>query len=174
MKVYRLIPLFLLCLVACQPDEQPNPNDVGPISGIGEGEHPELNSFQSGMLEEVNKLRSEGCQCGDDFFSPAPALSWNSQLEDAAARHTQDMAANNHFDHKGTDGSRLGDRVTDAGYRYASAGENIALGYNSIANVVKAWQESEGHCRNLMNPNFRELGAAEKESYWTQVFAKPF
>lgn len=174
MKVYRLIPLFLLCIVACQLDEQPNPNNVDPVSGIGEGETSELNSFQSGMLEEVNKLRSEGCQCGSDFFGPAPALSWNSQLEDAAARHTQDMAANNHFAHKGTDGSQLRDRVTEAGYRYSTAGENIALGYNSIANVVKAWKESEGHCRNMMNPNFSEIGASEKESYWTQVFAKPF
>ena len=45
-----------------------------------------------------------------------------------------------------------------------------------------AWMESPGHCRNVLNPAFTELGVGYVErpddpsryfDYWTQVFARP-
>ncbi|MEM6766587.1 MAG: CAP domain-containing protein [Bacteroidota bacterium] len=174
MKTCRFVVLLLLCFVACQPDDQPTPDNNTQAPSEGSLTTSELNSFQATMLDAVNKLRADGCACGNTYYEPVPALRWNSLLEEAAARHTNDMATNDHFSHTGTDGSKLGDRVRETGYTFATAGENIAWGYNSISRVVQGWKESEGHCRNMMNPNITELGASEADNYWTQVLAKPF
>ena len=47
---------------------------------------------------------------------------------------------------------------------------------------MNAWMTSPGHCRNILNPAFTELGVgyAQRDGdpsryfdYWTQVFARP-
>ena len=69
----------------------------------------------------------------------------------------------------------MSDRALDAGYgfkgyRTYAIGENIAQGQTSIAEVMNGWLHSEGHCRNLMNPAFKEVGVAEIDNYWVQDF----
>lgn len=127
----------------------------------------------SAMLGAVNALRAEGRSCGGDYFAPAPPLAWNGRLEAAADVHTGDMAAHDHFNHVGTDGSTVGDRVSREGYAWRRVGENIARYQDSVEDVVSDWAESPGHCANLMDPSFAEFGAAERELYWTQVFGRP-
>ncbi len=133
------------------------------------------------MLNAVNSFRSATRNCGAPYgsFPAAPALSWNCKLEAAALGHSQDMATNNFFDHTGSDGSSMGDRATAAGYSWSAIGENIAAGYSSMNGALQAWIDSPGHCANLMNANYRELGAASYYSaastygtYWTQVFGR--
>ena len=65
---------------------------------------------------------------------------------------------------------------TFKGYRSFMIGENIAQGQQSIAEVMHGWFKSVGHCRNLMNPGFKEVGVAENNSYWVQDFGgrEPF
>ena len=69
-------------------------------------------------------------------------------------------------------------RIRAEGYAYASAGENIAWGHPTPEAVVGAWLASPGHCRNIMNADYRVVGigyAYDPESefghYWTQNFA---
>jgi len=38
-------------------------------------------------------------------------------------------------------------------------GENIAVGYPTVSSVLQGRLGSEGHCRNVMNPAFTEIGA---------------
>ena len=38
------------------------------------------------------------------------------------------------------------------------------------AEVMDGWFKSDGHCRNLMNPGFKEVGVAEYDTYWVQEF----
>ena len=125
------------------------------------------------MLAAVNELRAEGQDCGGDYYGPAPALVWNGRLEGAARAHTHDMASHDHFDHVGTDGSTVGDRVSREGYAWRRVGENIAHRQDSVEEVVADWAASPGHCANLMNPSYVEFGAAEEDLYWTQVFGRP-
>jgi uncharacterized protein YkwD len=125
------------------------------------------------MLAAVNDLRAEGRTCGGERFGSAPPLVWNGRLEAAADAHTRDMAGHSHFDHVGTDGSTVGDRVTRQGYAWRRVGENIARYQQTVDQVVAAWAESPGHCANLMNPSYAEFGAAEADRYWTQVFGRP-
>lgn len=130
-------------------------------------------TFKSEMLAEVNEIRRSGCQCGTQWFPPAPALSWNALLEDAAIRHARDMATHAYLEHEGTDGSTMDQRVTDTGYHWATVAENIASGHRSIKTVVDSWKESPKHCVNLMNPKYSEIGSAEKKHYWVQTFGSP-
>jgi uncharacterized protein YkwD len=45
--------------------------------------------------------------------------------------------------------------------------------------VVQAWMESDGHCRNIMNPAFTRAGVGHAAGgryggYWTLKFASNF
>ncbi len=126
-------------------------------------------TFATEMLSAVNKLRKSGCNCG----SATTELKWNAKLEAAALRHAKDMSENNHFSHTGTDNSTFDKRIKAAGYSFKAAGENIAYGYSSISSVMKSWENSSGHCKNMMNASYTEMGAAKVGIYWVQVFAAP-
>ena len=123
------------------------------------------------LLQLINNVRKKGCQCGDTFYPAAPAVVWNSQLEQAALIHSNDMYANKYFSHAAKDGSKAGDRIEDAGYYWRTYGENIAFGYRGETEVVKGWILSPGHCKNIMSKSFKEMGVARVGDYWTQVFA---
>jgi uncharacterized protein YkwD len=90
------------------------------------------------------------------------------------------MANGNFFDHRDRDGRTPGDRAELAGYAGSRIGENIAAGLDTPQRVVEGWLASAAHCANLMNPQFRELGAAyavdprsDAGIYWTALFGAP-
>jgi uncharacterized protein YkwD len=120
------------------------------------------------LLQLVNEARKKGCNCGDAYYGPAPALSWNEQLETAAANHSNDMFQNHYFSHTAPDGTNGGDRILQAGYSWKFYGENIAEGFRSEQEVVDGWLASPGHCKNIMNKNYREMAVARAGNYWTQ------
>jgi uncharacterized protein YkwD len=131
--------------------------------------------FEDEFLYRINLVRQQGCNCGNKYMPPAPPLSWNDKLEDAAEGHAKDMARKKYFNHNSKDGRNMSDRVIAAGYNYKgyksfAIGENIAAGQQSIAEVMDGWFKSEDHCRNLMNPGFKEVGIAQYKNYWVQDF----
>ncbi|WP_454802779.1 CAP domain-containing protein [Mucilaginibacter phyllosphaerae] len=133
------------------------------------------NSFKQDFLDLINKTRTKGCKCGNTYFPPAPPMVWNKDLEDAAIGHAKDMARQNYFSHESKDGRTMNNRIVAAGYVFKGwksfmIGENIAFGQTSIPEVMAGWFKSEGHCRNLMNPGFKEVGVAENSKFWVQDF----
>jgi uncharacterized protein YkwD len=122
------------------------------------------------MLQLINSVRQKGCQCGDTYYNPAPSLTWNNQLEAAAYVHSEDMYTNKYFNHTAPDGSNGGVRIEQAGYNWTTFGENIAMGYKSEKEVLDGWLQSPGHCKNIMNKSFKEMGVARVGTYWTQEF----
>lgn len=122
------------------------------------------------MFVAVNEVRAQGATCGGEWHPPAPALVWDARLEAAAERHAEDMAENDHFAHRGTDGLDTGERVRRAGYDWRIVGENLARNQTSVPQVISDWLASPAHCRQMMSPEFLEIGAARSEGYWTQVF----
>lgn len=134
------------------------------------------------MLAAVNAHRRSGATCGArGSFPAATELTWNAALTQAAVVHSDDMVARNFFSHTGSNGSSAGDRATAAGYSWRSVGENIAAGQPSIAVVVDGWMKSDGHCANLMNATFRDIGVAcvagnantTYRTYWSQELGTP-
>lgn len=129
------------------------------------------------LLEMINTARSQSRQCGAQSFVATTPLAWNAVLATAAETHTRAMANNNFFDHKDRDGHTPGDRAELAGYVGQQIGENIAAGQDNGRKVVDGWLTSPDHCANLMNPQFRDLGAAyavdpksDAGIYWTAMF----
>ncbi len=120
-----------------------------------------LPAFRDEALRLINEHRAAGANCGSaGTFAPTGAVAWNDALTTASFDHSKDMADRNYFDHTSADGRVLSDRVNATGYRWWLLGENIAAGYPSVAAVVDGWMKSPGHCRNIMNSGFREIGMA--------------
>ena len=122
------------------------------------------------ILDMVNSVRAKGCTCGDAAMPPVGALTWNDLLAKAAFDHSNDMKVNNYFSHTSGENTTAGDRMKLAGYNWRAYGENIALGQTTEQIVMNSWLNSEGHCRNIMNKNFKEMGVGRSGNYWTQVF----
>jgi uncharacterized protein YkwD len=159
----KLLLLSLIFLAACQSSEDINPK----IEAVTPS------PFELELLTLVNTTRKSGCTCGSTKMAPVPVVGWQKQLESAAIKHSQDMEKQNYFSHTGKNGSSPGDRITAEGYKWRTYGENIALGYPDAPAVVAGWIKSEGHCKNIMNENFKEMGVGRSGSYWTQILSTP-
>ncbi len=104
--------------------------------------------------------------------SAAP-VAFDGRLATAAQGHADDMLANGYFSHTGQNGSTPGDRITAAGYRWRTYGENIARGQQSEAEVMQDWTNSSGHHANNINPAFEDFGIAKAgtggNAHWVLV-----
>lgn len=160
----------------------PDPYDSPAISDANKKEY----------LDAINNARASARECGDKHFSAAPALKWSNDLYNAAYEHSNDMATQNYMSHTGsgkdsdTTGVALNkksefyERIKHNNYSYRSVGENIAAGQTTTEDVVKSWLDSPGHCENIMDPDFTEIGMAHVKKrgttythYWTQDFGAP-
>ena len=147
-------------------------------------------------LDAINDARSRQQDCGSKgVYDPAPALSWSDELYKAAYEHDRDMVETDMYplshdgsgteydwtaQEQGLEYSTFEDRIENNGYLdWQTIGENIAAGTNmdSARKAVEAWLDSDGHCANLMNPNYTEVGMAHigksgtyYTHYWTQDF----
>lgn len=140
----------------------------------------EVDTLRAAILTEINKARAVARVCGTQSFPAAPPLRRDSRLDTAAQAHSVDMATYNYFSHTGRDGSSPFQRMTNAGYKWSAAAENIAAGNSTAAATVKQWLGSAGHCANLMSRTYVDTGIGYGNStsstykhYWTQNFGKP-
>jgi len=133
-------------------------------------------TFEEEVVGLVNQRRAAGATCGSTIYGPAGALTMNPALRCAGRKHDSDMITNNFFSHTGTGPTTPWDRIASAGYgAYTNAGENIAAGQTTPTAVVAGWMASTGHCQNIMNPAFKEIGVGHATGgayghYWTQTF----
>ncbi|MGX1488595.1 sigma-70 family RNA polymerase sigma factor [Streptomyces tendae] len=113
----------------------------------------------------VNKERA-AAGCGP--------LAEDSLLDKSAQAHSADMAARDFFDHTNPDGADPGQRITAAGYRWSTYGENIAMGQQTPEAVMESWMNSPGHRANILNCSFKDIGVGVHEGpggpWWTQNF----
>jgi uncharacterized protein YkwD len=107
-------------------------------------------------------------------------VTLSNTLDGVAFGHADDMATNNYFEHEDLHGKSPSDRVRATGYQEKLVGENIAYGPKSVDEVVQGWLDSPGHCENIMDSRFVEMGLGYAKShdskhalYWVQVLATP-
>ncbi len=167
-------------------------------SGSGDSVPPTLDATtKQAYLDAINYVRGHAQDCGSHGVKPAvPALVWNDRLYKASWQHSNDLAKTNTFSHTGsgqsTDraaqashpgrGSNVSERIEYTGYtNWRANGENIAAGtvMDQAQEAIDGWVDSDGHCANLMSPNFTEVGMAHVYDanshythYWTQDFGK--
>lgn len=127
--------------------------------------------WQADLLFHVNAARAA---------HQLPPLRWNDRLGTAAAAHAADLQLCGRLAHDGCDGSDLPLRAARAGYAFQRLSENLALCACDAAEVVQLWLTSDGHRRNLLDPDVTELGADTRvdngdlrRALWVLVTGRP-
>lgn len=126
------------------------------------------------MLKLVNEQRVNGCNCGTTYMPPVPPLVYNDILNKVAFAHSKEMNRMSQFGHTIPNGlGGPGDRAERAGY-IGLVGENIAYGYATEEIVMRAWLGSQGHCKNIMSADFKEIGVGKDWSFWTMCLGSRY
>lgn len=113
----------------------------------------------------LNEYRSQNGQ---------PAVKYSKALEAAATGHAVDMARAGFFDHRGSDGSDVSQRVRRVGYGWCFVAENIARGQTSLGAVMTDWANSTGHRRNMLDARVQDFALVEgPDRTWVMVLAAP-
>lgn len=132
-----------------------------------EPEQPEVSdgvhAYERQVVELVNVQRAR------NGLQP---LSLDAELCRFARVKSQDMHDNRYFDHTSPTYGSPFDMMRQFGITYASAGENIAMGYSTPEAVVNAWMNSSGHRANILSTKYTTLGVGfvSNGGYWTQWF----
>ncbi|MDD5341488.1 MAG: CAP domain-containing protein [Patescibacteria group bacterium] len=85
-------------------------------------------------------------------------LTENKLLDEAALAKAQDMLVAQYFAHISPQGLGLDYFLKQINYKYATAGENLAMGFSGADDVVNAWTRSKTHYANIIDPDFSEIG----------------
>lgn len=103
------------------------------------------------VLQQTNEQRAtEGL---------AP-LEINENLSSAALSKGQDMFQDQYWSHTAPDGTEPWNFIQNVGYKYKTAGENLARDFMSTSDMMQAWMASPTHKANIINPQFEEIGIA--------------
>ena len=88
------------------------------------------------------------------------SLRLNTRLGNAALSKGRDMVAGNYWSHYSPSGKAPWQFIAASGYRYRAAGENLAYGFVSAADVDSAWMASPSHRANILGAKYRDVGFA--------------
>ena len=132
----------------------------------------DLGAVRTAMLEKVNAVRRA---------VGARPLATDPHLDTVAQEHAQDMLLRAYYDHDTPEGQKPRARLEATGYLAHKVGENIAEGQFSVDEVMSGWLASSGHRRNLLDPEFTDLGVGLAVGHfedrlrilWVQEFAVP-
>lgn len=103
------------------------------------------------------------------------SLTLSNKLTAVANEKARDMAENNYFSHTSPTYGTPFQMLQQYGIRYRTAGENIAAGQRTPAEVMQSWMQSSGHRANILNPSYTEIGigyyaGGSYGTEWTQIF----
>jgi uncharacterized protein YkwD len=176
--------LILLSLVACNTFQLTTGK---PNSLMGTG--------QTDLLTAINSFRNTNTECTQNgiktTYTPGTltAYTWSTKLETAALSHANFLEQHNTNitigdPHNGAGDSSVGVRLQATGYSSNTYGENIGAGQADTPALIEAFRTStNGHCNNLMDAQYTQVGAAlvsdadivgvkKYDNYWVLDFGK--
>lgn len=106
-------------------------------------------SAEQKILELMNAKRVE---------AGLKPLTMDNTLLQVARYKSNDMIQNNFFDHTNPDGTKWTNWLQALGYKYTTAGENIAYNTYDAVELFNQWWNSEGHRANMMNASYTKVG----------------
>lgn len=152
--------VVLLCAgaspaAAACPDEQLSTKDPGATQ-------PRLRAAVVCLVNEARNARG------------LASLRYDTQLEQAAQSHTDDMATRGYVEHSSPEGTRVEQRAPAAGYEWWSIKENLGQGQVTPFAVVERWLGSDQHCPNIFHLSVVDTGVGVRtdKDLWTQVFGR--
>lgn len=134
-----------------RPAQPASPPDQTPANPAP----PSHAGYENTLLREINQVRTQ---------NGLGALRSSGALAEAAEFHSKTMASRGFFAHESADGTSFWKRVErfypSRGFRYWSAGENLAYGSPSMSadGAVRAWMGSPGHRANILSTSWTEIG----------------
>jgi uncharacterized protein YkwD len=128
--------------------------------------------FEQRIFDRVNELRRQ---------SGSPELDWMDSIHVAAQEQSARKAQLRFPGHVDPQFGDIAQRLTARGLTWSTCGENLFVekGYDDPVNLaVVCWWYSEGHRRNLLNPDYSQsaVGIAidpDHRIFATQIFLRP-
>ncbi|KAJ2864956.1 hypothetical protein GGH94_002554 [Coemansia aciculifera] len=127
-------------------------------------------NWRQEMLNDVNNKRKEAGR---------PPLVLSDQLNAMSQSHSDYQGSIKKMTHDDASGS-LGKRATDAGVSWSRLAENVAMGAETVDNVMNQWENSPHHLENILG-DYKFVGfglttdgeGTKGTTYWTQTFVYP-
>lgn len=107
------------------------------------------NINRQGLLDATNEQRQA---------AGSKDLSLSQRLSDAAQKKAEDMNNRNYWSHQTPEGEEPWRFISQTGYSFQSAGENLAYGFSTNQDVINGWLQSPAHRANLLSRHFSEVG----------------
>jgi uncharacterized protein YkwD len=126
-----------------------NDSSANQIKGVEADQNPEINKEQFYLL--INAYRKE------NKLSPLLA---HPSLEISATSKLADMIQKKYFRHQDVQAKLTWHFLTNTGYQYKRAGENLSFGLNTPWQVLQAWIDSPEHNALLLDSTFEHMGLA--------------
>ncbi len=102
----------------------------------------------SNILDQINYQRE---------LRGVTPLREDSRLNTAALNKSTNMIEDDYFEHY-ANGLSPWDFMREQKYDYLYAGENLAMDFKTSEGMVRAWMSSPAHRRNILNPDFEDIG----------------
>ncbi|MFD1884347.1 CAP domain-containing protein [Paenibacillus wenxiniae] len=99
-------------------------------------------------------------------------LAVDTKLQKMAQAKANDMASKGYFSHTSPTYGTPFKMMNTFGITYTYAGENIAKGQSSAAQVMKDWMNSPGHKANILKKQYTHIGVGFKNGVWVQEFIR--
>lgn len=143
-----------------------DPNMIYPNQKLSIPNIDQAKGVEEEVLALVNQERSK---------AGLKPLEMDWELQRVARTKSCDMAQNNYFSHQSPTYGSPFDMMKHFGIKYTQAGENIASGQRTPAEVMQSWMNSSGHRANILKPDFTHIGVGycvggSAGKYWTQQF----
>jgi uncharacterized protein YkwD len=119
-------------------------------------QHHSVLGYSTGISPQVMLAETNG----ERVTAHEPALQLSTQLTAAAQAKANDMARRDYWSHVTPDGQQPWAFITQAGYRYEAAGENLAYGFGTSDQVMTAWMNSPEHRANVLDADYQDVGFA--------------
>lgn len=155
-------------LKACNPQLK-NSSAVKPGQKLTIPDQGSISDYEKEVARLVNVERSKrGLQ----------TLALNAQISKVARLKCQDMVNKHYFSHTSPTYGSPFKMMESFGIRFSTAGENIAYGQKTPAEVMNGWMNSPGHRANILSRTYTNIGVGLAKTstgvkYWTQMFTKP-
>lgn len=119
-----------------------------------------LASEENKLLTLTNNLR---------IAHGIPTLSPVVPLHVSSDNKASEMSDLHYFSHTSPNGYGLAHFLSDAGYRYETAGENLAMGFSSAEEIFAGWVKSPTHYANLIDPDYTQFGVAMENGTYNDL-----
>ena len=129
------------------------------------------NDMRSLEIEVIRLVNIERAKVGRS------ALIENNKISNIARIKSQDFIKNNYFSHNSPTYGSPFDMLKSFGITYTAAGENIANGQRTAAEVMNSWMNSSGHRANILNSAYNQIGVGVAKNkngnlFWTQMLVR--